>query len=300
MFLIVLLYALLASTFVFAKNALDYAQPIFLIGFRMTLAGSLLLGYLLLFKRDWLKIKKTDLFIFARVAFFHVYLAFICEFWSLQYLTSSKTNLIYSLTPFIAATLSYFLLKERLSKKKIMGLVLGVAGICPILVLQTSAFEANVEFMHISLPDVVLLMAVTSASFAWFDIKKLMNKGYSLIMINGAAMLTGGIGAFLTSFATEEFDPAPISDFWPFLKYVLILILLSNVIFYNMYGTLLKKYSITFLTFAGFLCPLFGTFFGWFFRGEAITWHYWVSLSAITMALFIFYREELKQPAVVM
>jgi len=65
-----------------------------------------------------------------------------------------------------------------------------------------------------------------------------------------------------------------------------------------MYGTLLRKYSITFLTFAGFLCPLFGTFFGWFFREETITWHYWVSLSAITAALFIFYREELKQPTV--
>jgi drug/metabolite transporter (DMT)-like permease len=112
-------------------------------------------------------------------------------------------------------------------------------------------------------------------------------------------MLAGGIGAFVTSFIEEGFSPSPIKDFWPFFKYVAILIVLSNVIFYNMYGTLLRKYSITFLTFAGFLCPLFGTFFGWFFREETITWHYWVSLSAITVALFIFYREELKQPVVV-
>ena len=77
--MIVLLYALLASTFVFAKFALDFASPVFLIGFRMTLAGSLLLGYLLLFKRESLKIKKEDLFIFLRVSFFHIYLAFLAE-----------------------------------------------------------------------------------------------------------------------------------------------------------------------------------------------------------------------------
>lgn len=297
MVVIVLLYALLASTFVFAKFALDYAAPIFLIGFRMTLAGSLLLSYLFLFKRNKFSIKKEDRFLFLRVAFFHIYLAFLSEFWALQYVSSSKTNLIYSLTPFIAATLSYFLLKEKLSIKKIFGMVLGIAGLCPILFLHSNS-EIGGDFLNISIPEIVLLVAVVSASYAWFDIKKLMTKGYSLLMINGIAMLVGGIGAFCTSFATEGFDRAPVSDWPSFLKFVLCLIVLSNVIFYNLYGYLLKKYSITFLTFAGFLCPVFGTFFGWFFRDESITWQYWASLCTIGVALYIFYREELKKEPV--
>lgn len=293
MFLIVLLYALLASSFVFAKYALDYAAPIFLIGFRMTLSGVLLLGYLYFFRKDAFRLKKEDLFLFFRVAFFHIYLAFITEFWALQYVTSSKTTLIYSLTPFIAATLAYFLLKEKLNTRKVIGMCVGVLGLCPIL-FQTQS-EGGEKFFSISIPEIVLLVAVVSASYAWFDIKKLMAKNYSLLMINGFAMFTGGVAAFLTSFATEGFTPAPVTEFGPFLKYVLILVILSNVIFYNMYGWLLKKYSITFLTFAGFLSPIFGTFFGWFFRNDPITWHYWLSLGLITLALFIFYREEIKQ-----
>lgn len=289
MALIVLLYALCASTFVFAKYTLDYAAPIFTIGFRMTLAGLLLLGYLFFFQREKLKIKKRDLLLFLRVALFHIYVAFIAEFWSLQYLPSSKTNLIYSLTPFIAALLAYFLLKERLTSKKIVGMSLGVLGLFPIMFMQDST-----ELVHFSWPEIVLLIAVTSASYAWFAIKQLMDKGYSLLAINGSAMLIGGIGAFITSFLTEGFTPSPVKDFWPFFQYVGILIFLSNVIFYNMYGWLIKRYSITFVTFAGFLCPLFGTFFGWFFRNEAITWHYWFSLGTIITALSIFYREELK------
>lgn len=293
MAMIVLLYALLASTFVFAKFALDFASPVFLIGFRMTLAGTLLLGYLVLFKRESLKIKKEDFFPFLRVAFFHIYLAFLAEFWSLQYVSSSKTNLIYSLTPFIAATLSFLIFKERLSFKKILGMLLGICGLCPILFLHQDSIEGS-EWLNISLPEVVLLVAVISASYAWFDIKKLMNKGYSLITINGAAMLVGGIGAFCSSFATEGFK-APVTNWPEFLKYVFILILLSNVIFYNMYGWLLRRYSITFLTFAGFLCPIFGTFLGWFFRNETISWQYWISLCTIGAALYIFYKEELKK-----
>lgn len=290
MFLIVLLYALLASTFVFAKFSIDYAAPIFVIGFRMTLAGSLLLGYLLLFKRKSFKLRKKDLFLFVRVAFFHIYLAFVAEFWALQYITSSKTNLIYSLTPFIAAALSYFLLKERLSKRKLIGMVLGVLGIIPILAVQGS----SADFSSITTAELVLVIAVVSASYAWFDIKKLMAKGYSLLMINGFAMLTGGLGAFLTYYATKTPGEPATTNFWEFFKYVSILVILSNVVFYNLYGWLLKRYTITFLTFCGFLSPLFGVFMGWIFRGEAITWPYWVSLSLITIALFTFYREELK------
>lgn len=290
MVLIVLLYALLASTFVFAKFSLDYAQPIFVIGFRMTLAGGLLLAYLFLFKKKSFKLRKADLPLFLRVAFFHIYLAFVAEFWSLQYITSSKANLIYSLTPFIAAGLSYFLLKERLSKRKLLGMFLGVMGIVPILISQGN----GTDFGSITLAEFILLVAVISASYAWFDIKKLMQKGYSLLMINGFAMIVGGLGAFATYYLTRDPEVPATSNFWEFFKYVSILVILSNVIFYNLYGWLLKRYTITFLTFCGFLSPLFGVFMGWIFRDEPISWAYWVSLSLITVALFIFYREELK------
>ena len=121
-----------------------------------------------------------------------------------------------------------------------------------------------------------------------------MNKGYSLLMINGFSMLTGGLAAFVTYYLSRDPEVPSTTNFWEFFKYVAILVVLSNVIFYNLYGWLLKRYTITFLTFCGFLSPLFGVFMGWAFRGETISWPYWVSLALITFALFIFYREEIK------
>ena len=79
------------------------------------------------------------------------------------------------------------------------------------------------------------------------------------------------------------------------LGYTLVLIIISNIIAYNLYGTLLKKYTITFLTFAGFVCPVFGAGFGWLFFGEVITWHYGLALALIMVGLYLFHQEEVER-----
>ncbi|MCK4265158.1 DMT family transporter [Candidatus Babeliales bacterium] len=299
MILIILVYAILASTFTLAKASLQYSKPFFLIGCRMILAGTFLLGYLALFKRKALYITKNDLLLFLKVALTHVYIFFIFEFWALSFpsLSSSKTSLIFTSTPFVAAFLSYLLLGERLSLTKIMGMALGIIGLAPVLVLQVDPLEAGKEFFRFSFPEAILLIAVVSGAYAWFDIKKLMSKGYSLLLINGFAMLVGGIGAFLTSSLVEGFTPFPVSNIFQFSKYVLALILVSNIVFYNFYGWLLKRYSFTLLSFAGFLTPLFAAFYGWFFLGETITWHYYFSLVVVFIALYIFYKDEILKKA---
>jgi drug/metabolite transporter (DMT)-like permease len=292
MLFIVLLYAILASTFTIAKIALSYAKPFFIIGFRMTFAGILLLSYLWFFNRKNFSLKREDWWLFFKVSLFHIYFAFIPEFWSLQYISSSKVNLIYSSTPFIAALLSYFLLKERLGFKKFFGMMIGLVGLMPIFLTQTDIREATMDFLSISLPEVVLLGAVVSAAYAWFIVKQLMGKGYSLLMINGVAMLIGGLLSLPTSFILEGVSTCPIYSFWPFLFWTMMLIIIANVIVYNFYGWLLRRYTITFVTSAGFLCPIFGAFYGWFFLNENITWHYFVALAFVALGLYIFYREE--------
>jgi drug/metabolite transporter (DMT)-like permease len=292
MLLVVLLYAILASTFVFAKKTLVYSQPFFLIGFRMILAGSILLFYQVFSKKSF-RIQKTDFWLFFKVALFHIYFAFILEFWSLQYLSAIKVTMIYSATPFIAAILSYFLLNEKLSWQKVLGIGIGLGGLLPILVSQAGESAGCRDLLCISLPEGVLFLAVISGAYAWFLVKELMNKGYGLGMINGVAMLVGGVLSMITAGAFEGFS-GPVSN-WPmFLGWLALLILSANIIVYNFYGWLLKFYSITFVTFAGFLSPAFGTIYEKIFFDGKITWHYFVSLLLVTLGLYIFYREELR------
>ena len=294
MFLIALEYAILASTFTIAKIALAFAKPFFLIGIRMIVAGALLLGYQLLFNRNKFVIHKSDFVTFIKVSFFHVYIAFLFEFWALQYMSSAKTSIIYSLTPFIAAFLSYLLLNQKLTLIQIGAMVMGFVGMLPLIMGGALEHTWNYNLLGITLPEVVLFIAVVSASYAWFIVKDLMGKGYSLPLINGVSFLVGGIASLLTSFIIEGTSTSPIYHMAPFLFWTMLLVLVANIISYNFYGWLLRRYSITFMTFAGFLCPLFGSLYGWLFLNEKITWHYFVALAFVTIGLYLFYRDDLR------
>ena len=197
--------------------------------------------------------------------------------------------MIYSSTPFIAACLSYLLLKERLTIGKFIGVCIGLCGMVPIFMVSSA--HGLQDAIKITLPDIVLFGAVVSGAYAWFLVKQLLVKGYPLTVINGMAMLIGGLLSFITAFLCET--PPFVYDWPQFLLWVAALIIVSNVILYNFYGWLLHYYSITFLTFAGFLSPTFAAFYDWAFFGGQIHYEYLVSLVFVTIGLYVFYRQEL-------
>ena len=299
MFLILVMYACFASVFTVAKYALNFVQPIFLIGFRMTLAGVFLLGYLFFFNRKKLYIKKKHIYLFIPIVLFHIYLAYITEFWALQYLTAAKTCLLYSLTPFISALLSYFFFSEIVTVRKFLGLSLGLLGFLPVLISPSVAEESVQALSFISWPEIMMFISVFSSVCGWIVFRKLIKEeGYSAIMINGVGMLLGGILALLTSVAFESFNGL-VSNWFELIKWSLLLILLANIVGYNLYGYLLKRYTATLLSFAGFLCPLMAALFGWFFLHEKVSWSFGFTLFSVAVGLYLFYQEELKQGYIV-
>ncbi len=312
MILIIILYALLASTFTLGKGALDYSQPIFLIAVRMLGAGAMLLAYLFWSNKSALRVQKKHWWLFAQIVFFHVYISFITEFWALQYLTSAKTSIFYNLAPFITAVFAYYLFNARLTRDQKIGLTIGFLAFIPVLTAQSAGELTLGGISFLSLPEIVIIISVISASYGWIVMKQLMDQHYSPIAINGIGMFIGGVLGLITALTFEgiptftwvskgvvtnylynAFGPncaAMIMFGW----YTLLLIILANIIFYNLYGFLLKKYTATFLSFAGFLTPIFAAFFGWLVRGEQITWHYFATVAFVIIGLYLFYKDELK------
>jgi len=295
MFYVILLYALFASVFTIAKTGLEYTQPFFLVASRMLLAGVLLIGYQYGFKGERF-ISSTKAW--RRViclAIFNIYLTNAFEFWGLKYLTSFKTCFIYSLSPFVSTLLSYFMFNERLSWRKWSGLLIGFAGFVPILLSQSSTEELTGHFFVFSWAEMSVMAAAVCSVYGWIVLKQLVNEeGYTPLMANGLSMLIGGAVALGHSLAVETWDPVPVTSYLPFFECTLLMIIISNMICYNLYGTLLKKFSATFMSFAGFTTPLFTALFGWFFLGEVVTWPFYVSFGIVFSGLMIFYQEELK------
>jgi drug/metabolite transporter (DMT)-like permease len=296
MFLVVLLYALFASTFTISKTGLEYTQPFFLVGSRLVLAGILMLGYQYIFHRDAFVFRKQDFWRVFRFAAFAMYLTNVFEFWGLKYLTSFKTCFIYSLSPFVSALLSYFMFAEKMNAKKWAGLLIGFLGFLPILFTQTSSEEQTGQFFFLSWAEIAVIIAAVASVYGWILLKQLVTvSGYTPFMANGLSMLMGGIMALTHSYIVEDWNPIPVTEFLPFFECAVMLIIISNLIAYNLYGFLLKRYSATFMSFAGFTTPLFTALFGWIFLGETVTWPFALSFVIVLSGLLIYHQEELKQ-----
>ncbi len=294
MLLIITLYALFGTSFSIGKVLLtNYTTPIFLAGSRFFPAGLILLAYQYFHPSEKFKFKRKHIWYYAQIIFFGVYFTYILRFWALSYLSSSKTALLFNLAPFLSSFYSYMFFKETMTKKQWIGLVIGFIGLIPI-VLSSSPAESYVgEWFFISWPELAVIGAVAAHSYSWIVVRKLVKeKSYSPMMVNGISMTVGGFLALLTSFPLE--GAHPVTDIGPFLFWLTAIIIISNIICHNLYGYLLKKYTATFLSFAGFMAPIFATLYGWYFLGETITWHFYVSGAIVFVGLILFYQDELK------
>lgn len=294
MTLIILLYALFASSFTIGKILVGYTNPIFLTGIRMLLSGIILLIYQYFFVREHFRFQKKDIWLYLQVILFGIYGNYILRFWALGFLPSSKTNFFYNFAPFFSSFYSYLLFNERMSYQKWIGLAIGLVGMIPIL-LNGNTEEALVthQFFFISVPEIAVIISVLFHSYSWIVVRQLVRDHYyQPMMINSITMTCGGLLALVTSFFVEKY--VTIADPTTFFGWLALVIIISNIICYTLYGHLLKTYTATFLSFAGFLSPVFGALYGWAFLQEEITWHFYISGIIVLTGLYIFYKDELE------
>ena len=291
--LIILMYALFASSFSVGKVLLSYSSYIFIVGIRFFLAGAVLLAYQVLWLRKRIYVKRSHLWLYAQIIILGIYSAYLFRFWGMNYLSSTKTSLLFNSAPFFAALYSYFFFNERMTPKQWVGLVIGFLGMIPILITGSPEEKQLGEFLFISWPELSIILAVALQSYSWIVFRKLVkDKNHSPMLVNSITMCAGGILALATSAWFEGLTPVTdASHFWGWLIYVIIV---SNIICYNLYGYLLRHYSATFVSFAGFIVPFFTALYGWGFLNETITWHFYASCLIVFIGLYLFYQDELK------
>jgi drug/metabolite transporter (DMT)-like permease len=296
LYLVFLLYALFSSVFIICKIALEYSQPLFLVGSRMLVAGLLITAYQL-----WRDPKGFSLnFKILTLAFFNIYLTNACEVWGLNYLSPAKTCLIYSLSPFVAAAFSFLLFSEKLSSKKWIGLLVGFLGFLPILLSKSSAEELTGSLWGFSWAELAVCVAAISNVYGWIILRQLVKEHeYSPMTANGLSMFIGGSLALFHSYLVEDWNPFPVTEYIPLIECSILLLVISNFICYNLYGFLLKRYTATFMSFAGLTTPLFAAFFAWMYFGEIVSTSFYVSLAIISVGLTLFYQEELRETGTV-
>lgn len=266
---LIIMYSL--STASLTAALLHYTQPFFLLGLRMTLAGALLLGYLLVRNRSVLQtqLAKQHSLLYAQIILFTVFIPYALRFYGLSHAahyisgyTPIWTPLIYNLGPVITFFLTAIFGIERMSWQRAAALGVSFVGLLLCLDIPLSYYLSTFSFSSLSfagqtffcLPECALLFSLISFSYGWIIMRKLVvDLSYNPLLVNGIAMFGGGVMALLAAFYLE---PAPyISNYSLVIPLLIATIILSNIVGHSLYASLLTSYSLTLLQLGYWLIP---------------------------------------------
>jgi O-acetylserine/cysteine efflux transporter len=119
-----------SSSFSVVKVGLDYAPPVLFAGLRTLLSGVIMSGVALVWGgspnlgRDWR--------VFAYLAAFNVVLFIGAQTFAVLYLPSGTAAVLLYLQPILVGVLAWAVLGEPLTATKVLGLLLGFAGIVAV------------------------------------------------------------------------------------------------------------------------------------------------------------------------
>ncbi len=293
-FIIFFTFALFASGIFVNKILLTIIPPVLFVGIRMLSAGIILLSYTWKKRTYTLAQLKEDWRFLTGIAFFTTYTPSILKNYALKNLETGHATLLGSIDPFVTALYAYLLFGEKLTRNKIIGILIACAGV--LFSVNLSNVGTKTCTGPLLLPQAAALCAVLFSRFGWIMVQHQLRKNrYPPAQLNGLIMTQSGIIALLTSAWLDTPSPLVISSpslFWLLLTYTIIA---GNVIAYTLYASLLKHHSATLISLSGFSIPIFAGLLGWAFLGEKLTLQFALAASVFFVGLLTFYADEIKR-----
>lgn len=299
---VLFMYGAWSSIFALAKMALQHSPPLFLTASRMLLASLVLLGFIACKDRSAFRFSLKQFSLLVLLAIFSIYLTNALEFWSLQHLTAAKTCFIYSLCPFFSALFSYLHFGEKMNRRKWIGMGIGFIGFLPILAIQKGSSSLISGIPFLTWPELAMMGAAVCTAYGWILLRVILkSSSISPLTANGVSMLIGGLMALAHSYLVENWNPIPVAPAYmgSFLQGIAVMTLISNILCYNLYGLMLRRFTATFLSFMGLLSPIFASLNGWLFLGEAPSPVIFLSTAVVSLGLWMVYSAELRQGYIV-
>jgi drug/metabolite transporter (DMT)-like permease len=259
-FLIAAFCLLWSSAFAVSKIALADCPPLLLLTIRFLVAGAIALIGAAAFRANW-RLTWRDALLLAAIGIFNnaLYLGF--NYSGMRTVSAGLTALITSTNPVLTSLLAACFLGEQMTGRKIVGLVLGVAGVALIVesrVASGTASTAGIGFV------VAGLMSLVGGTILF----KRFAPSAHLAVGNGVQMLAGGLA--LTPFAFAFESVSEIVPTWRLFAALAYLILCCSVIAYLLWFRLLTVFGATAASSYHFLMPPLGMLFGWILLGEHV------------------------------
>lgn len=267
-------------TFTIAKDVM----PVYIdaYGFILLRVG----GSVLLFWLTWLFMPKEKIALqdFPRIiaaAFFGVALNMLTFFKGLSLTSPISASVIMVSTPMIVLVLSAFLLKERLDKRKIVGIFIGMLGTTFLILYGKSIGDAR----NASFGNFLVLVNAISYGFYLIIVKKLMHT-YNAFTFVKWIYLFGFL--MVLPFGWSEFNVVnwtiiPHSIFWK----IGFVVVISTFITYLLNLLSMKELKPTSVAVFIYLQPLFASVFAISLGKDTLTWDKLIAALLIFSGIYL-------------
>ncbi|EJM92359.1 MULTISPECIES: DMT family transporter [unclassified Pseudomonas] len=257
------------GTFVAGRFLADSLSPLFAASLRFLLASAALLLFLLLARiplarpgpRQWLQL--------ALLGFFGIFFYNLCFFYGLHYINASRASLIVALNPAVIGLASWLLFKERLSRAKVIGIAICIAGASLVIVSrhpQLLAGQADAWFGDLLIFGCVLGWGIYSL------FSKDLNQTLGPVQTVTYSILLGTVMLWVASAVGGEVSVAALvsldSSQWLSLMYLGVL---GSALAYIGYYDGLRKIGATRSGVFIALNPLTAVILGALLLGEQLT-----------------------------
>lgn len=122
------------GTFVAGRFLADGLSPLFAASLRFLLASVALLLFAGLARVPLIRPSLGQWLQLTLLGFFGIFFYNLCFFYGLHYINASRASLIVALNPAVIGLASWLLFKERLSRAKVAGIVICIAGAGTVIV----------------------------------------------------------------------------------------------------------------------------------------------------------------------
>jgi drug/metabolite transporter (DMT)-like permease len=252
-------------TFTIAKDVMPkYVAPFGFISMRV--GGSVLLFWLVSFFGPKETIDKEDYPRIVAAAFFGVAFNMLTFFKGLSYTSPIMGAVLMVTTPMIVLILSAFIMKERMQKRKVFGIVLGLAGTATLILYGKSMVNAP----NATLGNLLVFVNAISYGFYLILVKKLMDKYNAFTFVKW--IYTFGF-LMVLPFGWSEFHAiswatVPVDVLWK----IGFVVVFSTFLTYLLNLISMRELKPTTVAVFIYLQPLFATIFAVSLDKDELTW----------------------------
>lgn len=277
-----------AFAFPLIKIGLEELSPVNLTIMRLLVACIVFLILLLTIPNKFSKIHKKDILPIFLLGFTGIIIYHLGLNYGEQYISASAASLIIATIPIFVVILAVIFLKEKITLKIVLGIILSLVGVVIISIVGKP--DTPIEIKYVSGAFAVLIGALVGAGYTVAG-KKMLSR-YSALSLTVYAFLFGSLGLipFISNSLFEEVVAMSVTG-W---SVVIFLGICSTVVSYVLWYVALEIKSASKISVYLYFIPVLSTIISYILFQDKITWLFVFGGALVILGLYIANKQRIE------